>query len=83
MPLKVEVTFSRKDSLTWFQNFCFQYWTRCVPLQITIPKLVGSCYREPFSRAGGYGVLLQASGQEVNKKNKFIDGTKVGSPRQP
>ena len=77
--LKGEVTFSREDSLTWIQNFCSQCWTRWVTLQMTVPKLVGSCHGVLFTRAHGYEVLCQASGQEVIIKKKFIDGTKRGS----
>lgn len=47
-----------------------------VTLQIALPKLVGSCCRELFSRAHGYGVLFQALGQKVDNKIKFIDGPK-------
>ena len=79
IPLKAEVIFSREDSLTWIQNFCSQCWTWWVTLQMTVPKLVGSCRGVLFSRAHGYEVLFQASGQEVIIKNKFIDGTKRGS----
>ena len=79
IPLKVEVIFSREDSLTWIQNFCSQCWMWWVTLRMTVPKLVGSCRGVLFSRAHGYEVLFQASGQEVIIKNKFVDGTKRGS----
>ena len=45
---------------------------------MAVPKLVGSCCGELFFGVHGYGVLLQASGQEVDNTNKFIDGTEGG-----
>jgi len=47
-----------------------------VTLQIALPRLLGSCCGELFSKAHGYGVLFQALGQKVDNKNKFIDGPK-------